>query len=285
MSERGKKAEKNQYRYRSTMWAMAAVLLAAGMLLGGCQSTEAAEGTDEERAVIGDGRLENGTGEEAAGETEESQTGIAGETAKDAKIDFTVLKEENPDIFAWIQIPGTGIDAPVLQSEEADDFYESHNAYGEADETGAIYTELANLKNMCDFNTVINGKSEGEGTPFTELYQFANPDFFGEHEKLYVYLPDNILTYEIFAAYEREDTSLIRTYDFTYASGCEEFLGDLYGSKVMGKNVREGWEGVTPYHFLVTLTTRSSQSPDKQFVVVAALTGDAAGTINRVVEE
>lgn len=222
---------------------------------------------------------------EASGDATEETSGIAHETAKDAEINFTALQEENPDIFAWIQVPGTNIDVPVLQSEEADDFYEHHNAYQEVDEKGAVYTELANLKNMCDFNTVLHGKSDGEGTPFTELYQFANPDFFKENKNIYVYLPDNLLTYEIFAAYERENTSLIRTYDFTYASGCEQFLDELYHGKAMGKNIREEWEGVTPYHFLITLTTENSQNPDKQFVVVAALVGDAAGTINRIVEE
>lgn len=222
---------------------------------------------------------------EVSDDVTEKTIGLAHETAKDAKIDFQTLQEENPDIFAWLQIPGTDIDVPILQSEEADDFYEHHNAFSEADEKGAVYTELANLKNMCDFNTVLHGKSDKEDTPFSELYQFANPDFFKEHETIYIYLPDNLLTYEIFAAYERENTSLIRTYDFTYASGCEQFLDELYHGKAMGKNLREEWEGITPYHFLITLTTESSQNTDKQLVVVAALVGDAAGEINRVVEE
>ena len=52
----------------------------------------------------------------------------------------------------------------------------------------------------------------------------------------------------------------------------------------MGKNLREGWEGITPYNFLITLTARSGVDADRQFVVVAALTGDAAGKIDRAVE-
>ena len=73
------------------------------------------------------------------------KTGIAGETAEDTVVDIKALQEENPDIFAWLHIPGTDIDCPVLQSAQADDYYESHNAYGESDEEGALYTELANL--------------------------------------------------------------------------------------------------------------------------------------------
>lgn len=219
-------------------------------------------------------------------ETEGGQAGkgIANESAKDTVVDFEALKAENPDIFAWLYIPDTDIDHPVLQSEEADDYYESHNAYGEISETGALYTELANLKNMCDFNTVVHGRVQ-EGNAFADLYRFTDPDFFEDHEKLYLYLDGNLLTYEIFAAYERENTSLIRTYDFTYIAGCEQFLNDMYSAREMGKNIREGWEEVTPYHFLLTLTAESSSDSDKQLVVLAALIGDAAGTIDRVVAE
>lgn len=224
---------------------------------------------------------------ETDGESTQEAVGISHETAKDADINFEVLKEENPDIFAWLYLPGTQIDYPVLQSEEADDYYESHNAYGEADEAGAIYTELANLKNMCDFNTVLHGKTSDDGKTglFADLYRFADPDFFEEHEKVYLYMDGNLLTYEIFAAYERENTSLIRTYDFTYLSGCEQFLSDMYGAREMGKNIREGWEEVTPYHFLITLTTQKASDSDRQFVVIAALVQDAAGTIDRIVAE
>lgn len=214
-------------------------------------------------------------------------TGIEYESAKDTMVDFRTLQDENPDIFAWLYIPDTDIDYPVLQSEEADDYYESHNASGEVSDGGALYTELANLKNMCDFNTVIHGKTSPDGKSglFNDLYQFADPDFFNDHEKMYLYLDGNLLTYEIFAAYTRENTSLIRTYDFTYMSGCQQFLDDLYGTRKMDMNIREGWEEVTPYHFLITLTTTKEKDIDEQFIVVAALIDDAAGTIDRIVSE
>ena len=108
--------------------------------------------------------------------------------------------------------------------------------------------------------------------------------FFDKHETAYLYLDGNVLTYEIFAAYERENTSLLRSYDFTYLDGCQQFLDDLYGTREMTMNIREGWEGVTPYHFLITLTVQK-KDVDRQFVVLAILTEDAAGTIDRIVAE
>lgn len=248
-------------------------IVAAGIFLSGCgDKKELPESMDEAADVT----------------IEEQQTvGLKYETAADTMVDIKALQEENPDVFAWLYMPGTDIDFPVLQSEEADDYYENHDAFGKVSEEGALYTELANLKNMCDFNTVIHGKcgENGESGLFADLYLFADPDFFKEHESVYLYIDGNLLTYEIFAAYERDNTSLIRTYDFTYMAGCQEFLNDLYGTREMGMNLREGWNDLTPYHFLITLTTQRGENSDRQFVVVAALVGDAAGTIDRVVIE
>lgn len=269
----------------------AGILFLTGMLLfflllSGCgngKDGKEGDGTDGENAAQ---TAEEG-GVQGTSNSKEA-VGIAGESAKDAAVDFAALQAENPDIFAWLYIPDTGIDYPVLQSEEADDYYETHDAFGNVSDTGAVYTELANLRNMCDFNTVLHGKTaaDGENGLFAGLYRFADPDYFDSHEYAYLYLDGNVLTYEIFAAYERENTSLIRTYDFTYKTGCQQFIDDLYDTRIMGMNIRDGWkeERVTPYHFLITLTTVKDGDPEKQFVVVAALVSDAAGTIDRLVE-
>ena len=216
---------------------------------------------------------------------ETAETGFAGESAADTVVDIAALQEENPDIFGWLYIPGTDIDYPVLQSEQADDYYENHDAHGVENAEGALYTELANGKNMCDFITVVHGKcsTDGREGQFSQLYRFLDRDFFEENEDAYIYLDGNLLTYRIFAAYEREDTSLIRSYDFSYLSGCQQFLDDFYKDRQMGKNFREGWEGLTPSHFLVAFTT--TKGSGKQLVVLAALVDDAAGTIRRAVIE
>lgn len=242
--------------------------------------------------ITGCGKSEQGSSTEQKGEEKEvsaairDETGIANETAEDEKVDFEILKEENPDIFAWLYIPDTEIDCPVLQNTEEDDFYKEHDAYGKESAYGAAYIEIANLSSMCDFNTVIHlGKETNEVEEFADLYRFADPQFFEEHERFYLYMDGNVLTYEIFAAYERENMSLIRSYDFTYLAGCQRFLNDMYGIRDLSMNLREGWDGVSPYHFLVTLTAQENDDADKQFVVLAILIEDAEKKIDRAVME
>ncbi|MCM1135503.1 MAG: class B sortase [Clostridium sp.] len=228
------------------------------------------------------GQQDGAEGPDKAAETGQVSAGasaVKSESAADAEVDFAALKAENPDIFAWLYVPGTDIDCPVLQSGIADDFYESHNACGEESPEGAVYIEMANMMDMTDFNTVLHGKAEGGGS-FGELYRYADPDFFERNEKIYLYLEGNLLVYEIVAACEMEGESLIRKYNFTTAAGCNAFLKDLYAREI-GKQVREGWEGLTSNHFLLTLTAEMEGAGGKQFIVSAALIEDAAGTINR----
>lgn len=210
------------------------------------------------------------------------ETSVFGESAVDDRIDFPALQEQNPDIFAWLYIPGTGIDLPVLQSPVSDEYYITHDIWGEESSTGAVYTEMPNLMNMCDFNTVIHGDDLAKDSPFKELHNFEEADFFETHKTFYLYLPDNVLTYEIFASFYDESSDILRRYDYTTYAGCEAYLEDICMGRSMRRNFREGWEGLTPYHFLVTLDGNARED-GTQYVVVGALIHDDAGKIDRII--
>ena len=261
---------------------MTAVALAG---CGGATETDKNEKAGQTDSGVTNNSETNQTGSGVPDSSDAIVTGGVGlddETALDGNVDFAALQAENEDVIAWLQVPGTNIDYPVLQSWEEDDYYATRNAHKQDDKAGALYIEMANMPNMCDFNTVIHGNGT-EGL-FGELVNYTNPDFFGENEEFYIYLDGNVLKYEIWAAFERDNTSLIRDYDFSYIEGCKDFLNDVYNSKIMGKQIREGWEDVSEYHFLVTLTVDNPDS-DKQLVVIGALVYDAAGTIDRMILE
>ena len=208
-----------------------------------------------------------------------------GDEEDESFVDFQKLAETNSDIFAWVRIPGTMIDYPVLQNADGDDsFYQTHDHTGKEDPKGAIHIEAANIADMCDFNEVLIGSSPADGTMFGSLSRFLDRKFFDENQFIYVYLDGNALAYYVFAAYERENTRLLEQYDFSYASGCQEFIDEIYDSRSMSKLIRNGWEGtVQPENFLITLSTVNPDS-GKQVVVIGCLVGDVAGTIDRYVD-
>ena len=276
------------------MGILVSVAIAVFLTAVGCGSPDgqrggSAESSEEKKAADGqegngdglqDMALESGTGNDNV--NGEAGTGLAGESAADGHVDFEVLQEENPDIFAWLYVPGTDIDYPVLQSPVSDDYYKSHGQNGQEDESGALYTEMPNMMNMCDFNTIIHGKDNEDGDLFAGLHKFEDPDFFEKNEEFYIYLPGNVLTYEVFAAYYDDGSDILRRFDYTTYAGCEAHLEQIYAAREMGKQLREGWEDLMPYHFLVTLDG-SVREDGRQYVVIGALTGDAAGVIDRVI--
>lgn len=264
----------------------------AMLMLTGCGQTT----TEDQTATDGQMTAEDQTADEktmadeqhrkeSQQESEQSTADtFAGESAADGHVDFAVLQQINPDIFAWLYVPGTGIDMPVLQSHVSDEYYKSHTADGTEGAEGAVYTEMPNLMNMCDFNTILHGRDIEENDLLFSLHKFEDADFFQENEEFYLYLTDNVLTYEIVAAYYDEGSDILRRYDYTTYDGCQSYLDAMYGYKSMNKNMREGWDDLTPYHFLVTLDG-SVREDNTQYVVVGVLTGDAAGNIDRMILE
>ena len=207
------------------------------------------------------------------------------EAEENSFVNVEKLRAQNEDIFAWIRIPDTNIDYPVVQSCDGDDsFYRNHDAMKNEDYRGAIYIEAANMKDMCDFNEVLHGSSTSDGTMFSQLDKYLDKNFFDEHPYIYVYTEGNALIYYVFAAYTREDSRLLAEYDFSYASGCQAFLNEVYNGRSMNKLIREGWEyQVKPENFIITLTTKDMLS-SKQLVVVGCLVGDVTGQIDREID-
>lgn len=249
------------------------MLLIMGTLIGcGSSNTDNREDTTgtEEQTPAGASEVE-----------EENRTGLQFETAKDGRIDFTVLQEENPEIWGWLYIPGTDIDRPLLQSATSDTYYQNHTADGQEGEAGALYIEIPNQTNLCDFNTVIHGKDQKEGDLFYELHKFEEPDFFNEHEALYIYTPDNVYTYSIYAAYYDEGSDILRRYDYTTYQGCNAYLADYYDRRDMAMNKRDGWEDLTAGHFLLTLD--GTTTGDRQFVVMAGLVNAGVANMDRMI--
>lgn len=188
-------------------------------------------------------------------------------------IDFQKLQEENPDIYAWIQIPGTKIDYPVLQNGFDDSFYLDHTADGAYGAIGSIYTERQTAKDFSDFNTVMYGHNVPNGTMFRGLHQYEDPQFLKEHPEVIIYTPDAKRVYTIFAAVVYDDRHILNTFDFTKESHRQEFLDSVRQSRNMANQFRED-VSVTPKDRILTLSTCIKTQRDKRYIVGAVLTDE-----------
>lgn len=193
--------------------------------------------------------------------------------AVEIPIDFQKLQKTNKDIYAWITIPGTKIDYPVLQHGFDDGFYLDHTADGEYGAIGSIYTERQTAKDFSDFNTVMYGHNVPNGTMFRGLHKYEDMEYLKEHPEIIVYTPDAKRVYTIFAAVVYDDRHILNTFDFTKESHRQEFLDSVFKSRNMGNSIREDVP-VTSEDRILTLSTCIKTQRDKRFIVGAVLTDE-----------
>lgn len=145
-------------------------------------------------------------------------------------VDFAQLQAEAPDIYAWLELPDTGIDDPVLQRAGADLFYNSHNAYGQYYMCGAVFSQSAyNGRNFDSPMTVLYGHSTVLGQPgaFMELNNYADEAYFDAHREMRVYMPDGMYVYRIFAACVHRNEHLLYCHDFSDETQFDAFFSSL----------------------------------------------------------
>lgn len=216
--------------------------------------------------------------EEAVMEEEEPESWTQlGIDVPERNLDWEALWKENEDIYAWIYIPNTNVDYPILQHPTDDTHYLNYNLDGSKGYPGCIYTESLNHKNFLDYNTVIYGHNMRNQTMFRTLHNFEEDTFFAENPYIYIYTPDGILVYEIFAAYERDDAHVLNTNDFYSESGYQKYLDEVLGMRDMSAHIRSEVE-VTSQNHIITLSTCVSGKSDRRYLVQAVLLNDPTQT-------
>lgn len=185
-------------------------------------------------------------------------------------IDFDELAAINSDIYAWIRIPNTKIDYPILQKAGDDSFYLKHDIYQQPRLAGSIYTEDCNSKDFTDPNTVIYGHNMRNLTMFQNLHLFADKEFFDENPYVYIYTPEQVLVYKIFAAYTYDDRHIMNSFDFTDPEVYTQYLEDIFDVRAMDKILREDII-ITGEDRIITLATCIGGKTDSRYLVQAVL--------------
>lgn len=192
-------------------------------------------------------------------------------TAPQIPVDFDKLHQENPDIYAWITIPDTDIDYPILQSKEEDDYYLNHTVDGTEGLPGSIMTEYSyNPDPLTDPVTVIYGHNMKDGSYFSHLHDYQDETFREEHSAIEIYTEDSIYTYKVFAAVTYDDRHILDTYDCKTTKGYQSFLDSLSTVRYMPSWTEDPLT-VTTSNRIIILSTCNSNS-DQRFIVGAVLT-------------
>lgn len=194
----------------------------------------------------------------------------------DNPIDFDALQESNDEIYAWLNVPGTKVDYPIVQSKESDDFYLKHSATDKKySASGAIYTQSMNSTDFSDRVTVIYGHNNYGDTFFTTLHNFEDEETFNENEYFTVYTPNRKLTYQIISAFKYDDRHIMNSFNFNDLSVYADFLDMIQNPTSANKNVRTSLDKeITTDDKIVILSTCVTNQKNNRYLVCGVLVKD-----------
>lgn len=169
--------------------------------------------------------------ETVAGESAPNATIVVGNASSEPSmtigIDFAGLQEMNKEIYAWVELPGADISHAVVQSATNDLFYNDHNIDKSYYSGGSIFSQRYNTTTFEDPVTVLYGHNRHSHTMFAPLNDFAAADVFEANRYIFIYTPEKVYQYEIFAAYPHSSEHLLLCHDFTDSKEFTDYFAQL----------------------------------------------------------
>lgn len=180
------------------------------------------------------------------------------------------LQKENNEIIGWIEIEGTNINYPILQSTD-NEFYLTHNYKKEKSTSGSLFLDKDfDLENGSS-NYLIYGHRNKQGLMFEDLLKYAKEDFYKEHKQIRFTTLKEDSIYEVLSVfysrvYYEKEKNVFRYYYFVNARNEEEYNEFINESKKAsiydtGVNAIYGEQ-------LLTLSTCEYSQEDGRFAVV-----------------
>lgn len=148
-------------------------------------------------------------------------------------VDFKQLQELNSDIYAWITIPGTQVNYPIVQSSDNDSFYLDHDSDKNYNINGAIFSEHQyNSTDFTDAVTVLYGHNMKSGAMFGDFQSlYWDEEFLLENDDIIIYLPDREMRFEIFAALPYSRMHLLHYYQTEKEKAFDLMIDDIYSTR------------------------------------------------------
>lgn len=181
------------------------------------------------------------------------------------KEDYNNLLNINSDFKAWINIPNTEVNYPVVQTED-NDYYLSHNFEKEQNAGGCLFISSNNTNPFQDKNTIIHGHHMRNGSMFASLMNFKEEDF-ARGTSIYINTENSLLEYKAFSVFY--ETANNDSYQNGFASN-EAFLkyiNVLKEKSMFDLDVGEFTENDT----MITLSTCDYDVNDGRLLVCAKL--------------
>ena len=124
-------------------------------------------------------------------------------TNGDRTIDFDKLQAKNPDIVGWVYAKGTGIDYPIVQGKDNEEYL--HQDFNKKkSSSGTIFLDNNCKKDFTSDNNIIYGHHMKNGTMFAQLLKFREKSFLKKHNEIMIFTPDRTIHLKVISAYAQK---------------------------------------------------------------------------------
>ena len=128
------------------------------------------------------------------------------DTKKELTAQVRQLSAEHSNFVAWLYIPDTNIDYPIMQSGD-NDYYTRRAVDGSYLYAGSLFMDYRCSSDFSDFNSVIYGHNMGNGTMFADIPNYENEEFFMNHSFGWLTTENDVRLIDFFAVARTSDTS------------------------------------------------------------------------------
>ena len=188
--------------------------------------------------------------------------------------EYQDIYAENKDLVGWLEIDGTVINYPVLQSdsEENSQFYLTHSFAKKKDKNGSLFMDYRNDFVDRDTNIIIYGHNMKSGAMFGTLKKYLEKGYLEKHSKIRFDTIYERGTYEVIGAFLSEvsyqDEYTFRYYNFLNANNESEF--EAFCVNVMQLDaLKKGTLDAKYGDQLLTLSTCSSYTDEGRMFIIA----------------
>lgn len=158
------------------------------------ESKETGDHYDALSSIVESVRQEQETAPTQSTQTEPTEPGILPE--------YAALYEKNDHMVGWIQIDGTAVNYPVVQSPDSPNYYLRRNFDRQDNSHGCIYVNENCDVNEPSDNVTIYGHFMKDGSMFADLGNYTDPDYLADHKYIRFDTLTQRRTYEIFAVFK-----------------------------------------------------------------------------------
>lgn len=114
--------------------------------------------------------------------------------------DFAALQAVNHQTVAWITIPGTAVDYPVVQGSD-NRYYLNHLITGEENRSGSIFLDCRVAPDLSGAYNILYGHNMLDGTMFSDLTGYGAQAYYDQHPAAVVETPAQRLELAFFAGF------------------------------------------------------------------------------------